>query len=108
MSSISEPRRHTFYLIRYVVLGVILLLGAVYLVYDLWLKRSSGTESMPGYRYSITQTQNNSVTYFSSSFFENGTGLSNTAYISDLTDKVQTSFRYNFTASRETELNYSY
>lgn len=108
MASINEPRRHTFYLVRYIILGAVLLLGSVYLVYDLWLKRASGTESMPGYRYSITQAQNNSVTYFSSSFFENGPGLSNTAYVSDLTDKVQASFQYNFAASRETELNYSY
>lgn len=102
-----DYRRHVRRPVGFVILGVVLLLGAGYLGYDA-LRRKENTEPTPSaYVYTVKQSVEKEVMYFPSSFFDDGPGK-NPAYIMSLTDKIAATFHYAFTGSEEQQLSYAY
>lgn len=92
----------------FAVLGLLLIGIAAYILYGAWSDRKSDTPSNDAYSYGIKQSVYTDVRYLPSSFYANGPGPTNKAYVNELTDKIGTVFHYRYTASEETELTYSY
>lgn len=102
-----DYRRHVHRQVGYVILGIILLLGAGYLGYDVYERRSSAVPAPSAYTYKVTQSIDTKVHYFQNSFFTDGPET-NTAYVMDLTDTIDVTFHYSYSASEEQELTYVY
>lgn len=100
-------RRHVYRQTSYIVVGVLLLAGAAYLGFDIYKRQKQTMPEPSAYAYTITQGVNTDIKYFQSSFYGDGPGT-NTAYVMDLTDKIKTQFQYEFSASEEREIEYSY
>ncbi len=107
MSQLAEYHQHARRPIGFVVLGIFLLGAAGYLANDVIKRRSNTTPVSSAYSYTVKQSVDKSVTYFPSSFYDNGPGK-NSAYIMDLTDKLKTTFHYSFSGSEEQKLSYAY
>lgn len=102
-----DYRRHVHRQVGYVILGIVLLLGAGYLAYDVYQRRSNVVPAPSAYTYKITQSVDTKVNYFQNSFFTDGPEA-NTAYIMDLTDTIDGAFHYSYSASEQQELTYVY
>lgn len=89
------------------VIGALLCFGVMgVLLYDAMVVRGGFRIGTP-YHYTINQSINNTVSYVDNSYFPNGPTAS-TAYISDLTDTVRTTFQYTYVGSNEENLQYTY
>jgi hypothetical protein len=95
--------------IGFVLLGVLLLVAAGYLSYDLWY-RASEPASAAGetYVYEVKQSVENDIAYFASSFYGDSPGRGDTAYVAELTDTITSRLSYNYHASRSSELSTMY
>ncbi len=103
---IENPER-VYRPVGFSVVGVVLLLLASYLLYDV-MQRKAHTDPLPAaYQYTIDQSVDTKLQYFTSSFFDQGPGA-NTAYVSELTDTISATFHYNYHASKSTKLTYTY
>ncbi len=91
-----------------VVLGVVLILVGGYFLYDAERQKSSFVYVPSDYEYSVRQSVNTDVKYLDNSFFPNGPGTNNAAYVKDLTDTVTAEFFYNFEANEDASLTYTY
>lgn len=90
------------------LLGLLLLAGAAYLGYQVYQRRMQPTVQAPSvYTYTVTQAVASEVSYFQNSFYADGPGT-NTAYVTDLTNTIDTLFQYTFSASEPQELTYRY
>lgn len=92
----------------FVVLGLLLLGVAGFLANDARRRTVHPVDIPSAYEYTIDQAVKTDVTYFKNSFYENGPGAGNTAYVAELTDKLKASFHYTYKASQETELTHTY
>lgn len=102
-----DYRRHVHRPTRFIVLGLLLVVAATYLGYDV-VKRRANIEPVPSaYTYTVKQSVDKSVVYFPSSFYDGGPGQ-NTGYVMSLTDKIATTFHYSFTGSEQQSLSYAY
>ncbi len=77
-----------------------------WLLYDALVERG-GFRLQPPYNYSMNQSVQNSVSYVDNSYFPSGPGT-NSAFISDLTDSIDTNFRYSYKGSSKEVLEYTY
>lgn len=102
-----DYRRHVHRQIGYAVLGILLLLGAGYLGYDVYERRSSALPAPSAYTYKVAESVDTNVNYFQNSFYADGPGT-NTAYVMDLTNTIDGVFRYSFSASEEQKITYVY
>ncbi|NCU37589.1 hypothetical protein EOL96_00800 [Candidatus Saccharibacteria bacterium] len=89
------------------VVGVGLLAFAGYVAYLGITARSQQVTSDSVYSYNITQQHAVAVGYVDNSFFDGRPGSDNTAYITDLTDTVNATFRYTYQANRAEQLTYT-
>lgn len=90
------------------VMGVLLLAAAGYVYYG-YLQQTPASKPVPfDYQYTIKQSNVTEVSYFNNSFFENGPGNSNTGYVANLTESLNTQFHYDYSASEPIELTYTY
>ncbi len=90
-------------------LGVLLLVAAGYLAYALLGNRQPESTTTPEvYHYEISQSVDSDVEYENSSFFPNGPGPFNKAYVTDITKNVLNTFHYKFKASKAIDLSYNY
>lgn len=97
--------------IGFVLLGVVLLLGAGYLFYDVSRQQetpANGLVEASAYSYTVKQSVDTSVQYFQSSFYEDGPKPNEKAYVSNLTDRIDATLHYNYTATRNAELSSMY
>lgn len=94
--------------IGFVIAGVVLIVFAGYLLYELEKQKSGNIYVPSSYEYTVRQSVNTEVTYLDSSFYKNGPGPTNTAYVKDLTDKIKASFYYQFTAEDVMKATYTY
>lgn len=100
----KQPYRSLMYLF-----GCLLLCAAfVWLVYDAIMTARQSVSSDKTYHYSLDQSLDHSVTYFKNSYFASTTSPQSDAYIRDLTNTINTNFRYTYQASHQTELSYTY
>lgn len=90
--------------IGFVLLGLLLLAGAGWLVYDLRSRVVDTVNAPSVYAYTVHQNIETEVSYFSSSFYDKTPGFGNTAYVADLTDTIKAKFHYQYRASREADL----
>jgi len=104
---IKNPK-HTHRPVGYIFLGLILLSAAGFLAFNLTRNQPVEATEVSAYEYTINQSVNNTVMYSDNSFFENGPKSDNTAYLSDLTDKVQTKFSYQYESSSAEPVEYDY
>ncbi|MCA9325806.1 hypothetical protein KDA23_07170 [Candidatus Saccharibacteria bacterium] len=94
--------------IGFVALGIALLAVCGYLVYDAQQQKSTLAPTPSAYRYSTTQNVHTTVSYNSNSFFGDGPGASNTAYVAKLTNTVKAMFHYAYRGNKTTQLTYRY
>lgn len=92
----------------FVLLGMVLLFGAGFVANDARKRTVEPVTPTSAYEYTIGQLVKTDVTYFKSSFFDNGPGAANTAYVAELTDKLKASFHYAYKANEETQLGHTY
>lgn len=104
---IKNPE-HAHRSVGYIFLGLVLLGAAGFLAYDLSRNKPAQSDSPSSYEYTINQSVNNTVKYAKNSYFENGPAPDNTAYLSDLTDTIQTKFFYQYTSSVAEPVTYDY
>lgn len=102
-----DYRRHVRRPVGFVVFGLVLMIAAAYLFYDVLARRSQAQPVATTYTYTVDQSVDKAVVYFPSSFYDGGPGT-NTAYIMGLTDKLKTTFHYSFSASEVQDLAYAY
>lgn len=92
------------------ILGVILVVAAGYMTYDLLLQHShlatASTASI--YDYSLRQSVDTNVSYMQSSFFPDGPTATDKAYVTDLTKDIDATFHYQYRASEAITLTYRY
>lgn len=91
-----------------VLFGVVLLVVGGYLFYDVERQKSSFVYTPSDYEYSIRQSVNTDVKYLDNSFFPDGPGPNNAAYVKDLTDTITAQFFYNFKANEDAVVTYTY
>lgn len=103
-----DYRRHVRRPLGFVLLGLVLAGVSGYLVYTVMQAKPEVVPAASAYNYHVTQSVKNEVTYFPSSFYGTGPGPTNTIYVMDLTNKINTMFRYDFSASSEEALTYTY
>jgi hypothetical protein len=94
--------------LAFVLLGLALWAGAAYLFYDTSQQRSTLAPTPSAYIYNTAQSVKSNVNYQSNSFYQNGPGPTNTAYVAKLTDTIGATFHYAFRGSEATELRYQY
>ena len=100
----SQSRRP----IGFGVIGLALLVFAGYLFYNLEQQKEADIYVPSSYEYTVKQSANAEVTYLDNSFFKDGPGPTNSAYITDLTDKIRTSFDYTLSSNDVIEATYTY
>lgn len=91
-----------------VLLGLALLLIGGYLLYDVERQKSSYVYVPSDYEYNVRQSVNTEVKYLDNSFFPNGPGPNNAAYVKDLTDSITADFYYAFETNEDASLTYTY
>lgn len=91
-----------------VLLGIVLMIVGGYLLYDVERRKSSYVYVPSDYEYSVRQSVNTEVKYLDNSFFPNGPGPNNAAYVKDLTDVITAQFFYNFEANEDATVTYTY
>lgn len=91
-----------------VVLGIFLMVVGGYLLYDVERQKSSYVYVPSDYEYSVRQSVNTDIKYFDNSFFPNGPGPNNAAYVKDLTDTITAKFFYDFEANEDASVTYTY
>lgn len=89
------------------LVAAILFVVAVLLAYYSLTQRGS-LPSLSSYKYTISQSVNNSVEYAENSYYPNGPGVDNTAFVTELTKSFDTNFHYSYSASEAKELRYTY
>ncbi len=106
--NIGNPT-HTKRPLGFVVLACVLLVAAawLYLNYET-AARAEPVASPHAYEYKIAQSITNNVDYFDSSFYDKGPTPKDSAYVAELTNKINAQLHYSFTASRETEVHTMY
>lgn len=104
-----NPRKQQSHSISLFVIAIIACFAlAGGLLYDALIQRGSLSIS-PNYSYTIDQSINNTVNYFDNSFYPNGPESDNSAYVTSLTDTVNSMFHYSYNASSEAkQLSYTY
>lgn len=90
------------------VIGLALLIFAGYLFYEIEQQKSDTIYVPSSYEYTVRQSINTNVQYVDSSFFDNGPGPNNTAYVSDLTKNIAAKFHYAYTSNDMANLTYTY
>jgi hypothetical protein len=100
----SQSRRP----IGFGVIGLALLVFAGYLFYNLEQQKEADIYVPSSYEYTVKQSANAEVTYLDNSFFEDGPGPTNSAYITDLTDKIRASFDYTLSSNDVIDATYTY
>ncbi|NCU39263.1 hypothetical protein EOL96_09675, partial [Candidatus Saccharibacteria bacterium] len=103
-TSTSQPRHPVW-------VGVIggLLLAFAAILYVIAAQSREAEVAIPTvYDYTINQSVNPSIKYMDSSFFGDGPGAKNTAYVAELTDEIRSHFHYSFKGSEATNLTYTY
>ncbi len=81
-----------------VIVGVALLAIAGYLFYQQEQRKSSDIYIPSSYEYSIKQSVNTNVSYLDNSFYKNGPGPTNSAYVMELTDTIMGIFNYQLSS----------
>ncbi len=107
-SNAGKQHKKTNRPIAILLLGLLLFASAGYLVSDIARGRTPAVSSQKTYKYSTEQSMQNDVRYRQSSFFSSSPGLTNTAYVADLTDSINSKLRYSFKANQATDLSYTY
>lgn len=95
--------------VLFALLGLLLCAAAGYLIYDHMQPHTTAPINQR-YTYKVTQSASSSAHYTQNKFFAS-TGSptdDDTAYVASLTDYLNSSLNYNFTASSATDLHYSY
>ena len=92
----------------FVLLGMLLLVCAALLFYDLGHTSDATPVSPTGYDYTVNQAVDTGVSYFNSSFYDKGPAANNTAYVADLTDEVKATLHYKYHSARPVELTTLY
>lgn len=92
----------------FVLLGMLLLVCAALLFYDLGHTSDATPVSPTGYDYTVNQAVDTGVSYFNSSFYDKGPAANNTAYVADLTDEVKATLHYKYRSARPVELTTLY
>ncbi len=101
----DEPRRP----IWVGILGAMLVIAAGYVYYGVLQQRPVEQKVPYDYQYTIKQSIDTNVTYFDNSFFDSTKpDITNTAYVTSLTDTVGAVFHYDYTASEAKDIEYSY
>jgi len=100
----AKTRRPLFF----VLLGILLFATAGVLIADRTQTHTSIAPAPRAYHYVARQSFDNSVHYQQSSFFSSTPGAANTAYLSDLTDTINSQLHYTFHGSEPTDLQYTY
>lgn len=90
------------------IIGIVLIAFAGYLFYELEKQKSDEIYVPSSYEYTIRQSVDTDVTYLDNSFYKNGPGPTNSAYVKDLTDKIKASFHYQFVANDVADATYTY
>lgn len=104
----EPPEKRAKRPIAFVALGIALLALAAYLIYDIRQQQFTIAPAPSAYKYGTTQSVRNTVNYNNSSFFANGPGANDTAYVAELTDTISSTFHYAYHANQATDLTYSY
>lgn len=92
-------------------LGVLLLLVGGALAYLGYLTSTNATASTTpaAYEYTVKQSAEATMTYFDSSFYQGqAPSAQNNAYVSELTNTINSKFHYNYTADKSATLTTSY
>lgn len=90
------------------IIGLLLLMGAGYVYYGVMQRKPVEVAVPSSYQYTVDQNVKTDVQYFESSFYENGPGAANSAYIAELTDKIAAQFVYDYKASKAEKISYTY
>ncbi len=102
-----NQRKHAPHWIGPVIFVLFCFIVTGALLYDALIQRNS-LSILPNYTYTIDQSINNSVNYFDSSFYPHGPAPEDSAYVTDLTKNIKTTFHYSYKASSSTPLTYTY
>lgn len=96
-------------LVGFMLLGLVLLAIAGWLLLDV-RSRSVDTVNLPSvYEYKINQNVTTDLSYGKSEYYNDGTpGFGNTAYVASLTDTIKAKFHYEYQATREADLSWTY
>ena len=90
------------------LVGAVLVLFSGYLFYELEQQKSDTVYVPSSYKYTVKQSVDTDVNYLDNSFYEDGPGPSNSAYVMDLTRSITTKFNYNFISEDTATLKYTY
>jgi len=94
--------------VGFVIVGVTLLAIAGWLLLDV-RSRSVDTVNLPSaYEYKINQNVVTDVSYVKNQYYDGVPGFGNTAYVSSLTDTIKAKFHYEYQATREADLAWTY
>lgn len=112
----NKPKQHQYNNIpkktrrplKFVVVGIFLLSAAGGLIYDRLQSQSKLSPVPEPFKYSIQQNVDTRINYRKNSFFDKEQNLSNTAFLTDITDSIDAQFHYNYTSSKATNLTYQY
>ena len=100
----SQSRRP----IGFGVIGIALLVFAGYMFYEVEQQKSDEIFVPSSYEYTVVQSVDTDVRYFDSSFYTNGPGPNNSAYVADLTKNILTKFHYEYSSNEVADLSYTY
>lgn len=105
LDMVGEQKEHRP--IGWSLLGLLIVIGAGVLFFDA-LRSQSATAPLPtAYQYKVTQDVKTDISYYDSSFYNGGPGQ-NTAYVTDLTKEIKSTFHFDYSASESADLRYSY
>lgn len=99
---------HAHRSVGFIMLGLVMLIVAGLLAFDLTRNNTPVVDSPEVYEYTVNQAVNTRITYANNSFFVNGPTSDTTAFVSDLTDKIGATFTYNYKASKDQSVTYTY
>ncbi len=94
--------------VGFVLVGVALLAIAGWILLDV-RSRSVDTVNLPSvYEYKINQNVATDVSYKDSQYYDGTPGFGNTAYVASLADTINAKFHYEYQATREADLTWTY
>lgn len=108
MKTPIDYKRHTHRSFGFGFIGVILMGLSGWAIYDLLQNKPLAVSTPMTYDYQVVQSVDNSVEYVKNSFFENGPGPNDTAYVTDLTDKIRSTFHYEYNSQQPANVEFTY
>lgn len=108
MTLATNQKKHALRSVGFSIVGFIMIVAAGYLLYTTLQQQKTVVNDPSSYDYKIVQKVDNKISYMSNSFFDSGPGVANDAYVTSLTDVINTTIHYKYSASKEANLTYSY